>query len=184
MAFATVAELANYLQRDILDDDANALQALDLATGAIQSYTGQELTFVTDDTATIYPRRHVALLPQLPVTAVSSVTADGVAVDYVLQQDIGALYLARNQPHNVEAGHGHWPFEVQVTYSHGYVEIPPTVKGVCLDVARRSLENPHGYVQKTVGDVSISHGSHAGLAVGVQLSDREERALAPYRRVA
>lgn len=180
---ASVADLGNYVKRD-LTGDASATLALETATGLIQDYTGQHLFRVADDVETFHPPGWVLILPERPVISVASAIVDGIALDYRLERRAGVLYLATATP-TAET----WktaPGDVVVTYTHGYAatEIPPSLKGVCLDVARRALENPHGFVQRTVGDVSVSHGSHSGLAVGFQLSEREERALAPYRRVA
>lgn len=170
MPFATPAELEMYVGQTF--DQAQWKRAellLNIATGAIQEFTHQRLERATS-TVTLYPNRFTVFLPERPVVSITSVTYENVAVAGWTLTEAGIVHRA-------------WPGPVKVTYTHGYLPIPFDIKGVCLDVARRGLTNPEGFVQKTVGDVSVSHGAHSGLAVGLQLADREMQTLDSYRRI-
>ena len=170
MPFATPAELETYVGRTF--DAAQFKRAellLNIATGAIQEFTQQRLERATS-TVTLYPDRFTVFLPERPVVSVRSVMYNNLNFMGWRLTEAGLV-------------HRSWPGPVQVTYVHGYDPIPWDVKGVCLDVARRGLTNPEGFVQKTVGDVSVSHGAHSGLAVGLQLADREKETLDSYRRI-
>jgi hypothetical protein len=183
--FATADELATHLQTSLTSDQVDAAeQALRIATQAVRTWTGQQIT-AGESTVELYPQSGVVLLPELPVGEVTEVTADGEPVEWWLKgAKHGVLLVGRLGVYVVEAGERWWPPKVTVTYSHGYEDVPDDVKGVVLEVASRTLDNPSGYVQKTVGDVNVSYGSHSGLATGFQLSASQMLTLQPYRRVA
>lgn len=139
MAFATVADVATYLQRDLdASDAATAEMVLDIATEMIRSYTGQRLDSVANETVTL-PATSTAelLLPSFPVTAVSSVVHDGKTLvvddDYVWTR---AGVVTKTM--------GYWTARTTITYSHGYSPIPADVRGVCIEVTKRAMENPAG----------------------------------------
>jgi hypothetical protein len=104
MAFASVEDLAAFLQRDLTELTDAADLALELATAAIQAEAGQQLTQATD-TITVAPLGTVVLLPELPVTAVTAVMVAGVALtstDYtcstlgILRRVDGAAWAGRS----------------------------------------------------------------------------------------
>lgn len=137
MAFATVTELSTYLRRGFdTDDSAVAALTLDISTQMIRSYTEQWIERVTE-TVTLQPNHSTALLlPQIPVTAVSAVTYDETTMtttDYSWSS-AGIITKAVN----------YWDEIVTVTYTHGYDPVPADIRGVCLDVAKRAMENPAG----------------------------------------
>lgn len=192
-ALATVADLATYMQRDFsAPDTATASLLLDIASAAIRNYTGQTISAVTDDEITLdppYGRR--LFLPELPVTAVSSITVGGTlwteGTDYYWYGDTGMVRL-------VNRWWGTTPSSVDVVYSHGYTTDPDEVRGVCLSIAARMLENPLGLTQQDIGP----HGQavdtegnaelvyRSPLATGTtlpppEITDEERRILDHYR---
>ncbi len=183
-AFATVADLATYLQRDLSGADwATAAQALDIATAAIQSYTRQAIEAVANDAVRLRGTwANEVVLPQRPVTAVSSVSVTEpfaaartvAAGDYVWRQ--GGLLLSRAP--------GHWggpAAEVSVTYSHGFAAIPDDIRGVCLTAAARLMANPEAIRSEQVGNYSVTHGGAGGDLIGT-LAQSEQRDLNRYRQ--
>lgn len=182
MTFATASDLASYLQQDV--DTATAELLLDLATGAIQSATGQTVEQVTDDAVTVAaPSGEKLVLPERPASTPTLVKVDGSAVtDYyadVPDDPLEPTVLYR--PGGWEA----WDsvtgtlLRVEVTYTHGYATIPAEIKGICLDVAARAYRNPEGLRsrERAVDDYRESD-TYATETVGgsVMLSPSEVRA--------
>lgn len=175
MAFATASDLAAYLQTDV--DTATANLLLDLATGAIQSATGQTIERVEDDEVTLRPSPGKPLvLPQRPADDPTVVEVDGdVVTDFTVITD----GLGRTALHRLEG----WvsydlvtnaPQRVSVTYSHGYDAIPAEIKRVCLQVAGRGYRNPEGLRSETVGSESYTYATET--IAGVDLTDAEVQA--------
>jgi hypothetical protein len=170
---ASADELADYLQRTLSADEAIAATfALEVATSMIQGWTGQHFLEVVDDTITVWPRAGVVLLPELPVTTVTTVTTkDGAPVAHTLRND-GALHLE-----------GRWSEFVTITYTHGYApeDIPAAVKGAAIQIAAGTMSNPQAYRQRqhTAGPFmeSVTYagdGAAGGAANWKQL-------VSPYR---
>ena len=183
-SFASITELQNHLQRTFAvgrETDA-ATQALELATGLIQHYTGQQLFPGTSTETFPAPLNFtvlggVVVLRQRPVTTVTSVTIDGEAADFTVDGAAGIVWIKRTVPLAETTRHP----EISVTYNHGFNPIPAELKAVCLEVARQVVDNPKGFVQMSVGDVSGSYGS-VSAGVGLALSARHEQMLASLRR--
>jgi hypothetical protein len=142
-AFVTVSQMETALRRQL--DWPAATEALDQACETVRDFLGQQLDRVTGDVVTLSGTgRATLLLPQLPVTGVSSVVEtgyDGTPVtlpvtDYWLDTDDGDGILWKL------AG-GYWPAgikNVTVTYDHGYADldaIPASIRGVTITVASR-----------------------------------------------
>lgn len=136
-SFATVAELVTYMNRTFAvgAETDRAQQALDVATSIIQNYTRQRIERVAGETA-ILRRTYgtIALLPELPVEAVTSVTDDTgtlvVDTDYEVREGGVLRRLV-----------GTWRYDLTVVYTHGYATIPNDIKGVTLQLA----ESWHGH---------------------------------------
>ena len=171
-ALASVAELASYVGREIADEDASALLALDLASGAVREYCGQTLTLVEDDEATLNGSgTRVLLLPETPVTDVASVTVSGDELDTASWGWSAEGVLNRIG--------GTWPTgarSVVVVYSHGLSEVPAAVKAVVLSVASRVLDSPSSVKQESIGAYSVTYTNGAPT-----LLDSEIGSLSRYR---
>ena len=176
-AFATAAELASWLQRDL--DTATATLALNVASGQIRKHAGWSITqeVLTDQVVDGTGRRSI-LLPTLRLTAVASVSEGGTLlvydVDYTWTRE---GRLVRN---------GRWRHEARIvtaSYTHGFAAGAPElddVKGVCLDVAGSVYDNPTALRSYTVGAVSETYAG-GGVDLGAGLTDAHRKALAPYR---
>jgi hypothetical protein len=142
-AFVTVSQMETALQRQL--EWAAATEALDEACETVRDFLGQRLDRVVGDVVVLSGTgRATLLLPQLPVTAVSSVVETGYdgtlttlpVTDYLLDTDDGDGILWK-------LGGGCWPAgikNVTVTYDHGYVDldaIPASIRGITISLASR-----------------------------------------------
>jgi hypothetical protein len=154
--FATAAELATYLRTTFDAAQTTAAnQALTLASASIQADTNQRIEAVANETITfsVTPGTFQIVLPELPVTAVSAVSINGVALlaaDYVLATTTGILRRLHTRAWGTT-----YESIVSITYSHGYATIPDAIKRECLRRAAGLFENPEGgSVLETAGPYS------------------------------
>lgn len=142
-AFATAADLAAVTQRSDLNAAAAEL-ALASASAVIRNWTRQTITRVVDDVATLRVLHTEELvLPQRPVVSVSQVRVNSLTLlDWVLSGD----RLLRTGGWRRLPGTTTYPDPglVEVTYTHGYDEVPDEIRAVCLDLASMTLTNPRG----------------------------------------
>jgi hypothetical protein len=171
--FATVAELAAYLARDIDNADPSALLALSLASDAVRAYIGQDITSAVDDEVTLDGTgTTLLLLPQQPVTGVSSVVEDGVELTF----DDEYYWAAWGGLTRVARPWVRTPRRIVVTYSHGYATVPGPVKAATLALAGRLVDSPAGVKQETIGAYSVTYSSGTPT-----LAENEARLLDQYR---
>ncbi len=177
--FCTVRDVEELLQIEINDPEqvASCERAIKEASAAIRNYTCQYLSPVPDDEITldVWERRSLLMLPELPVLSVSRVVEDGQllqeSVDYVLA---GAGQLqrgSRRAPQTWAVG----PQITDVTYTHGYVDIPQDIVSVATRAAGRVYQaglqaaqvgGVLGVVSASLGDFSLGFGSAQGGGVG------------------
>lgn len=160
--YATPAELASYLQRDL--DTATATLVLQVVSArfAELAHTRFEVTAVTYRTrASGAP---VVILPYWPVVAVSAVRVNGVAVvDYTLLN--GTLYrLAR-----FGSCLSFPPDVVEVDLTYGFAAVPDDVKGAVLESAGLAYQNPERVMSESVDDYQVRYAAESG---GTSLSVR------------
>jgi hypothetical protein len=132
------------------------------------------------------------MLPSLYVTGVASVTLAGLELDPTTYHWHQAGYIRRFRQQYSEWPL--WPLEsdkpfreypspvarhADVTYTHGYTELPPVVAAVGMELANRAMELPSGIAtQISSGPYTISMG-----ALGVVLTDDQRRRLGPFTLV-
>lgn len=195
MAAGDLVTLVDALARvGLQQDEGDAVARLVAATSAqIARWLGY------DPTSRTYARRFhgrgrtALLLPDRPVTAVASVTVDGVAVPagptgFVL--DERGVYLA---------GGGRFArgaMNVAITYTAGFDPVPADLQAACLDwlastwAAGQDDERGPGVVQVRAGDTERRYQADGGALTDlgrggvVPLPPSVYAALAPYRRVA
>lgn len=171
MAFATTADLANVLGYAVDEEDAAALAALDTATATIQALTNQTLEEVEDDVILLDgPGRKVLLLPEWPVTAISSIEEDGVELapaDYAWSADGYVRRIGKLWPSQLRS--------IQVTYTHGYAVLPALIVSLTAKLAARELIVPVASRQETIGSYSTSYVSPSLQADELALLDRYRR---------
>lgn len=137
------------------------------------SFTSTETTVRVGGTGT-----GTILLPGWPVSAVTAVVEDpdgdapGDLLAYVDWSEDGILTLLTG---------GRWaarPRFYEVTFTHGYDEVPEDVRNLVLRVAARAFSNPEGLATEGVG------GYNAGFAFDdtrlPTLSAPDRRELAAY----
>lgn len=162
-SFASPTDLAAYLGATFdATTQAQAQAMLDQATAEMKDYMNQTIVQATE-TVTLDPcDRMTLVLPQFPVTAVSAVTVDGVAL--TLPGDIKWYSDGRLKRDN-----GNWSQSwgwkrqsVVVTYVHGYATIPDDLKAVCKARAARLMDNPTAVTTDSAGAVTTNYGTAPG----------------------
>jgi hypothetical protein len=157
----------------VSDEEADLV--LRLASGAIRNQARQIISFVADDTVELDGGERVLRLPQRPVvvddahplTVVEIVDGTGLEIPAISGRDFvrkgSELHRGESWPTSRLMGWprrypaGIWADRVRVTYSHGELEIPDDVIGICLDLASASLSNPNRLRSETSGATSVVH---------------------------
>lgn len=194
---ATADDLAAYTQSTV--PLATADRALRTASATIRTFTGQVFTRVDNDEVVLAGGERVLALPQRPVvvdgdhplTVVE--LADGGGTDFTALEDrdftrLGSE-LSRGYPWIPQDRYMGWPYHrvrgiwaprVRVVYSHGYVEVPDDVVGICLDLAAATVSNPNRLRSESVGSVSVTYTVET-FGTG-KLTDDHRAILSRYRR--
>jgi hypothetical protein len=160
MAFATATDLAAYLRVAPFTgaDETAANLALDIASSIVTARTGQDFVEVADDEVTLETFGDTAVvLPQRPVTAVTSVTTRDRGSASTTTRSLNTDYEVRGDRLTWVGLGGYWPYEVTVTYTHGYATIPTDVKGATLAVAAEIFDNPEGLSRSALDDDTAQH---------------------------
>jgi hypothetical protein len=167
----------------------------ELASEQVRSYCGQIFDAVADDVVLIDPRPNgTAQLPEMPVTAVTAVSAfmpdptgvwDWQALTAFAWVRRGLIYDTAlilpsdvlNMPVDYPMPTWPWlPGSLRVTYSHGYNPIPAPVQAIVTRLAAQIAANPAFLVSNKVGEVGASFGPTAG----VTLRDTDRKILDRY----
>jgi hypothetical protein len=161
MSLASPADLAAYLQRETFTaasaKEASAQLALDIASSVVVARTGQTFEAVAGDVVTLDTHfSEDVRLPQRPVTAVTSVVTRHLGETTTTARTLNTDYEVRGDRLRW-VGIGTWPYEVTVTYDHGYAEIPNDVKGATLAVAAEIFDNPEGLARSAIDDAQDAH---------------------------
>jgi hypothetical protein len=138
------------------------------ASARVRAYVEQD---ITAGTSTIKARAPIVLLPQRPVTEVTSVKVDDIELvggeDWFL--NVGGVLVV---PYESET--------LEIAYSHGFTVVPDQVKEVVCSIASRlSTITPavaQGVIQETAGSESVSFGFDSYNAIS-ELSTGEKRML-------
>lgn len=158
--------------------DELATLALEGPSRAVLSYC-RRIRFATgEDTVRLAGGGTLLMLPGAPVTAVATVTEDpdGSATDITTSIDWTPEGLLKRLDGGYFAGRTRW---YEVTFTHGFPEVPEDVRNIVLRVAARAISNPEGLATEGVG------GYNAGFAFDETrlptLSRPDRLELAPYR---
>lgn len=177
---ASVADLAAFTGRDIPAGDAAANLYLDIASGMVRDYLNSQVLEVLNDVTILEPAGDGSylLLPEMPVTRVTQVeTWDGTGwtvrdpASYVVSFMTGVITPLKTY------GVTRWPSASpwRVTYSHGYDEVPQSIRGAVLGVAARAYTSPVGVIQERVGSYQVRYDVQAA-----GFNPIEQLALARY----
>jgi hypothetical protein len=144
---------------------AKAALLVEIATALVQDAAGgQRIVAVAGEEITLTGTTDAWLdLPQLPVTAVTAVELDGVALTAGAAGSGGSTYRLRGS--RLWRGDG-WqtyvgePSEVTVTYSHGYPALHQGLqlgRAAVLGLIRGAYDNPEGRTSVKVDDYSAAY---------------------------
>lgn len=191
--FFTPADLGARIQVSIADDDPTAILLSQLASDAVRDDLRLSVDLIVDDEITLYgDNGEIMLLPERPVTKVSSVILDNIALVPVMQDATSTLLMYDWRPDGrlyriVYGGSFYagelnfkWPtgVPVKITYSHGYQTVPSAFKSVALELAAAAYVNPEMHDQERVGWVEW-----ATKQPGMTLTAAQRTALDVYRRL-
>jgi len=189
--FFTADDLSARLQTTVADDTATLLATL--ASDAVREDVRLTVDAVADDPVTLYgDDGQILLLPERPVTAVTSVVLAGQTLVPVITGATSTMLMYDWRPDGrlyriVYGGSFYaaelmfkWPFgvPVQITYSHGWLTPPSAMKNIALELAAAAYVNPELHNQERVGWVEWTTG-HASMT----LTTAQRTALDPYRRL-
>lgn len=172
-----MAELADTLT-------LSADDRLDQAEALVRSYCGWHIAPSRTATLTLSPiagwqrGTNRIILPSLYVTAISSVTLDGVV------QTIGEEYTW-TAPGVDLADVGGWSDSLVIAYTHGYTEAPKEVTAIVQSIAQRAVNNPGSLVRTQAGPFADTY-SQTGFnqSLPMALLDAEKDILRPYKLFA
>lgn len=160
---ATPADLASLVQGDV--DTATATLVIEACTAVVQAAAdGQRIVQVTNETASIVGTTGQYLrLPQWPVTAIASVTLDGVALTAGAAGSGSSTYrlvgdrLWRGCGWQTYCGE---PSQVGFVYTHGYAtgdQKLQLARGTVLSLGRGLLMNPSGVTSEKIDDYAVAY---------------------------
>jgi len=191
--FFTAYDLAARLQidPDTMNQDTATLFA-QLASDAVRADVRLQVDFVLDDVVTLYGDNSPTLmLPQRPVTDVTSVVFDGESLAPVTPDSTaGTTSMYDWRPEGTllrvtSSGNAwlpealcYWPrgVPVTVTYSHGWTSPPAPMVSVALELAAAAYSNPELYDSGRIGWVEWA------TKASMNINEDQRRALDYYRR--
>lgn len=189
-ALATVLDVEAVLQREIAADDIpRVTRLIEMASGVVRREAGgQTITAVAGDVTTLAGTYETELwLPQRPVTAVTSITVDGIATvaDTYRWTRHGRLYRTsydREIPDWRSWGAWGTPdAAVVVTYDHGYAEPPDDLALVVAEMVATRISNPESLRSESVEDYSVGHTQPAtGEPLSFGMTDAHRETIARY----
>lgn len=176
--------------------------ALRWASARVRKFTGQDFTFVENETLELPGGERTLTLPQRPLvvdaghplTVVELGEMGGIEVPLTENTDYARLgsELTRGYPWYPPRRTMGWPWRqqlgvwaprVRVTYSHGYVdEYPEDVVEIVVDLAKMNLANPENLRSVAIDDFSRTFASET--IGGARLSRDHKDDLRAYRRAA
>jgi hypothetical protein len=193
---ATFEDLADYMQST--PPRAAAERALRTASATIRRHTKQKITRVEGETIVLPGGDRILVLPQRPAVVddehpLTVVELGDGGIDFAAAEDRDFTRLGdeleRGDPWLSQGRYMGWPYQrvrgvwaprVRVTYSHGYLEVPDDIVGVCLDLASATVSNPNRYRSESAGSVSVTHTVET-FGTG-KLTDDHREILSTYRR--
>lgn len=175
--------------------------ALRRASARVRRYTGQDISFVANQTIEVPGGGRVLQVPQRPLvvdstyllTVVEVAEFGGVDFTAVEGRDFTRLgnELTRGYPWQAPTRLMGWPWnrpqgvwapKVRLTYSHGYTEVPDDIVDIVLDLATMNLSNPENLRTVSIDDYSRTYA--AETIGGARLTRDHKADLRPYRRPA
>jgi hypothetical protein len=175
--FATATEVCEWSNMAVPNDLSRLQSLASSASSVIRAHCYQTLSEVVDDIYTAYPTPSSFLsLPERPVTAVDTVTVNGVATTafYIVPRGIRSGTL--------QAPGAVWASGATVTYTHGYPESSDafkTIKAVCIEMVKRAYTADESGQALSQGGFPVET---AGFPTTLFLTTANKEALRPYIR--
>ncbi|MGY4902566.1 mobile element protein [Streptomyces sp. 900116325] len=167
---ADPAELAAWLPVD--KEDPKLLGALTAASRRFRGAVRHRVSLVDGDTVVLDGRGgESVLLPAAPVVDVTSLLLDG-------EELAEGTAFAWSRDGFLRRLGGCWPDRlrcIQVTYDHGFAEIPEDIQEVVIDQARTMFRVQPGVQTIQAGGESITYGAQAAVGVTAQWSAMVEK---------
>lgn len=177
---ATLDDLEAVLGRDIAGTElVRCVRLLEMADREVRRFTGQHFERATTTDRLLINQRTVRL-PQRPVhdvTAVEDVNGNPVLFTWTagntVQVGANVIDSFAWEPWRTDIHY------VDVTYDHGYDDIPSDVARICAEIAAGGLTSPvDGVRSATVDDVTVVRASTES---GVRLTPTHRDQLLDYR---
>jgi hypothetical protein len=203
---ATTDDVAAILGRSLTSaETTSATRLLAMASGQVRRYTRQTLSLVTDDSV-VLPGNwgHVLVLPQRPVSSVTSVTfSNGIAptTQWKLVNDSLFLGTGAYMPDysgSIWGGQALWgpagsnnapqatgstwqgpQTQITVVYTHGYTDIPQDIVNEVAGMVAMQLNTDVGVQSEQIGGYKVVYDrAQSGAMV---LSEEAKSVLNFYR---
>lgn len=202
-ALATSSDVAAALGRPLTAfESSNVSRLLELASAVVRRYTRQTINQVVNDVVVLPGNWSASLvLPERPVTSVSSVTINGSAVtQYVIIDDTLFMGSGSFMPdYGVSGGsvldgpagslYGQnfsgvsWQgpqAQISVTYTHGYAVIPDDIANEVAGMVAVQMATETGIIREKIGGYEVGYARTDGGAI--TLSDTAKSVLNFYRK--
>jgi hypothetical protein len=181
---ATVDQLEAFLGHTV--DATRATALLEFASAVVRGYAGQHFSRVVDDVATVAVNRGQAVLPQRPAEKPTQVANyGGGAIPTAGWWWGGVGIIEFGSPSWVANGpsSGSSPRLVEVTYTHGFEEIPTDVVAVVCQMVARVIDggDTHGLRSESIDDYQYQMGGNI-VTGALALVPSEKETLDRYRR--
>ena len=164
-------------------DDGLLARLITAASGWIQTWLNRQIASQSYDELRNGHGRQVMPLANYPVTAISGVTVDGVAIPPAPDTQSPGYRLVNNQVvlngYHFRRGYGN----VEIIYSAGYASTPPDIEQACLELcALRYRERDRiGLTSQAMG---IAGGTQTTAYSTKDMTDGIKTLLSRYRKVA
>jgi len=164
---ADANDLATLL--DVVATDPKLLLALRRASDRFRGAVRHPVSLVANDVVLLDGNGTQSLnLPAAPVVGTPTVTIDGTAVtDFRTSAKNGILRRSSCWPDDLG--------NIQVTYTHGYAEIPGDIADAVLEQAQLQYEVLAGVAQMSLGSQSIGFGTQATVGTTQRWSDAVQK---------
>lgn len=161
----SISDLEAFLQQVLGEDyPVEAQAACDMATSVVEEYCKRSFARVADDELTLRWRPSI-VLPNPPVTAVTSFEVDGEPATYDLDESGRIWPTVRGD-------------SINLTYTHGYAKVPEAVRLVAVRIAARIFKNPQGRVSYSADSLQFQGSPETSPRI---LTDNEMGILRRYR---